>query len=61
VFLTYPLGLGVYLAFTDTRIGQPGTWIGLENFESLWEDQVFWLSVTTRCSIPDWQRSGSSA
>ena len=46
VFLTYPLGLGVYLAFTDTRIGRPGEWIGLENFESLWEDSVFWLSVT---------------
>src|SRR3954454_5206691 len=46
VFLTYPLGLGVYLAFTDTRIGRDGVWVGLENFESLWEDRVFWTSVT---------------
>ena len=46
VFLTYPLGLGVYLAFTDTRIGQPGIWVGLENFQDLWEDGVFWTSVT---------------
>ena len=46
VFLTYPLGLGVYLAFTDTRIGRPGEWIGLENFDSLYHDSVFWLSVT---------------
>jgi multiple sugar transport system permease protein len=46
VFLTYPLGLGLYLAFTDTRIGQDGMWVGLENFESLWEDRVFWTSVT---------------
>ena len=46
VFLTYPLGLGVYLAFTDTRIGRAGEWIGLENFDSLWHDRVFWLSVT---------------
>ena len=46
VFLTYPLGLGVFLAFTDTRIGRAGVWIGLENFESLWDDSVFWLSVT---------------
>lgn len=45
VFLTYPLGLGVYLAFTDTRIGRTGIWIGLENFQSLWQDNVFWLSV----------------
>ena len=24
VFLTYPLGLGVWLGFTDTRVGRPG-------------------------------------
>jgi multiple sugar transport system permease protein len=46
VFLTYPLGLGVFLAFTDTRIGRDGVWVGLENFESLWHDRIFWLSVT---------------
>jgi multiple sugar transport system permease protein len=46
VFLTYPLGLGVWLAFTDTRIGRTGEWVGLENFESLWHDRIFWLSVT---------------
>ncbi len=46
VFLTYPLGLGIWLAFTDTRIGRSGTWVGLENFQSLWDDRIFWLSVT---------------
>ena len=45
VFLTYPLGLGVWLSFTDTRIGRSGIWVGLENFEALWHDSVFWLSV----------------
>jgi multiple sugar transport system permease protein len=44
-FLTYPLGLGVWLAFTDTKIGRAGTFIGLENFTWLSEDRVFWLSV----------------
>ncbi|MCX7384260.1 MAG: sugar ABC transporter permease, partial [Alphaproteobacteria bacterium] len=34
-FLTYPLGLGIYLAFTDTEIGGNGEWVGLENFISL--------------------------
>ena len=46
VFLTYPLGLGIYLAFTDTKIGRAGEWVGLENFQSLWDDRIFWLSVT---------------
>ena len=45
VFLTYPLGLGVWLAFTDTRIGRAGEFIGLENYYSLWDDPVFWLSI----------------
>jgi multiple sugar transport system permease protein len=45
VFLTYPLGLGVWLGFTDTRIGRAGVFIGLENYQSLWEDSLFWLSV----------------
>ncbi|WHO75940.1 carbohydrate ABC transporter permease [Rhizobium sp. BT03] len=44
-FLTYPLGLGVWLGFTDTRIGRDGIFIGLENYQFLMEDSVFWLSV----------------
>ena len=45
VFLTYPLGLGIWLAFTDTTIGQPGKFIGLENFEYLVTDPIFLMSV----------------
>lgn len=43
--LAYPLGLGVWLGFTDTKIGREGIFIGLENYEFLWADSVFWLSV----------------
>jgi multiple sugar transport system permease protein len=45
VFLTYPLGLGIWLAFTDATIGRGGRWIGLENFIWLAEDPIFWSSV----------------
>ncbi len=45
VFLTYPLGLGVWLAFTDTKIGRAGEWVGLENFEYLLSDPQFWSAV----------------
>ncbi len=45
VFLTYPLGLGVWLAFTDTTIGQRGIFVGLENFEFLFGDPIFWNAV----------------
>lgn len=45
VFLSYPLGLGVWLGFTDTKVGREGIWIGIENYEFLWTDSVFRLSV----------------
>ena len=45
LFLAYPLGLGVWLSFTDTRIGRSGVFVGLENYEWLQGDSVFWVSV----------------
>jgi multiple sugar transport system permease protein len=45
LFLAYPLGLGVWLSFTDARIGRSGIFVGLENYVWLWGDNVFWLSV----------------
>jgi multiple sugar transport system permease protein len=45
IFLSYPLGLGVWLGFTDTRIGRSGVFVGLENYQLLWDDSIFWLSV----------------
>ncbi|MBL8384033.1 MAG: sugar ABC transporter permease [Burkholderiales bacterium] len=45
VFLTYPLGLGLWLGLTDTKIGRGGEFIGLDNYRSLFNDSVFWLSV----------------
>ena len=45
LFLTYPLILGVWMGFTDVKIGRPGVFIGLENYISLFQDGVFLLSV----------------
>ena len=45
LFLAYPLGLGVWLSFTDTRLGRSGIFVGLENYEWLWGDSVYWTSV----------------
>lgn len=44
-FLAYSLGLGVWLGFTDARIGRSGVFIGLENYIWLMGDPVFLLSV----------------
>jgi multiple sugar transport system permease protein len=43
LFLTYPLGLGVWLGFTDAKVGRPGEWVGIENYEFLPYGKVFKL------------------
>ncbi|MBV9346845.1 MAG: sugar ABC transporter permease [Pseudolabrys sp.] len=45
LFLAYPLGLGVWLSFTDARLGREGVFVGIENYDFMWDDTVFWLSV----------------
>src|ERR1043165_4290242 len=45
LFLAYPLGLGVWLSFTDARLGRAGEFIGIENYEFLADDSTFWLTV----------------
>jgi multiple sugar transport system permease protein len=45
VFLTYPLGLGTWLGFTDTKIGRAGEFVGLDNFVYLWGDAVTRLAL----------------
>jgi multiple sugar transport system permease protein len=45
LFLAYPLGLGVWLSFTDARLGRGGVFVGLDNYEFLSDDPTFWLTV----------------
>src|SRR5215218_4132651 len=45
VFLTYPLALGTWLGFTDTKIGRAGQWVGIDNFRYLIGDSVAQLSL----------------
>jgi multiple sugar transport system permease protein len=45
LFLTYPLGLGTWLGFTDTKVGRAGVWVGLDNFKFLWGDEVTRLAL----------------
>jgi multiple sugar transport system permease protein len=45
LFLAYPLLLGIYMSFTDVRIGRPGVFIGVENYAWMLDDPVFWMSV----------------
>ena len=44
-FLAYPLGLGVWLSFTDSKIGKSGSFVGIENYDWLSDDKIFWGAV----------------
>ncbi len=49
LFLVYPLGLGVWLSFTDAKIGTPGQFVGLENYEWIIGDSKFQTAVFFTC------------
>ncbi|HEY9459640.1 MAG TPA: sugar ABC transporter permease [Paralcaligenes sp.] len=44
-FLTYPLGLGVWLGSTDTKLGTTGNWVGLDNYIYLFGDPIAMLAL----------------
>ena len=41
----YPLLLSLYYSFTDYDLLQPETWIGLENYQEMLDDRLFWVSL----------------
>lgn len=45
VFLIYPILAVVYYSFTDYSISTPPVWIGIENYQRLFKDPVFWLAL----------------
>jgi multiple sugar transport system permease protein len=45
LFMAYPFFLGIWLALTDSAIGQVGQFIGLRNFADLLGDTIFHQTV----------------
>ena len=41
IFLAYPFCLGVWMALTDKFVGQPGKFIGLDNFRNILNSEIF--------------------
>ncbi|HRD76458.1 MAG TPA: sugar ABC transporter permease [Hyphomicrobiaceae bacterium] len=41
LFIAYPFLRGIMLAVTDTKVGEPGKWVGFENFGRLLADPIF--------------------
>src|SRR5438552_16021318 len=49
LFIAYPFFKGVRLAVTDTKVGMPGHFVGLQNFEKIWSDDIFHVAVRNTC------------
>jgi len=45
LFIAYPFVEGVLLSITDAKVGVPGRFVGLENFERLLDDSIFRTAV----------------
>jgi multiple sugar transport system permease protein len=45
LFIAYPFVKGVLLSVTDAKVGVPGHFVGLENFDKLWNDSIFRVAV----------------
>ncbi|MBV7339643.1 sugar ABC transporter permease [Chloroflexi bacterium TSY] len=43
--MVYPIVMSLYYSFTSYSILGSGKWIGLVNYQSLWNDQNFWVSL----------------
>ena len=49
LFIAYPFVKGVLLSVTDTKVGVPGHYVGLQNFEKIWNDSIFHVAVWNTC------------
>jgi multiple sugar transport system permease protein len=49
LFIAYPFVKGVELSVTNATVGDPGHFVGLANFEALWNDDIFHVAVWNTC------------
>jgi multiple sugar transport system permease protein len=45
LFQAYPLFMSAYYSLTSYSILEPGEFVGLKNFNTLFQDRVFWTSI----------------
>jgi putative chitobiose transport system permease protein len=45
IFVLYPIGAVVYYSFTSYNIATPPVWVGLQNYQWLFTDPIFWQAL----------------
>ena len=41
LFIAYPFVMGIWLALSSTSVGNPGEFVGIQNFVRAWNDSIF--------------------
>jgi multiple sugar transport system permease protein len=49
LFIAHPFVNGILLSVTDTKVGVPGHFVGLDNFVKIWNDDIFQVAVYNTC------------
>ena len=49
LFIAHPFVNGILLSVTDTKVGVPGHFVGLDNFVKIWNDNIFQVAVCNTC------------
>ena len=54
LFIAYPFVMGVWLALTNTSVGNIGEFVGLKNFTKAWNDSIFRTAFWNTCFYTFW-------
>jgi multiple sugar transport system permease protein len=54
VFIAYPFVMGVWLALSNTSVGNVGRFVGLTNFVKAWNDSIFQTAFWNTCFYTFW-------
>ena len=54
LFIAYPFVMGVWLALSDTSVGNIGHFVGAKNFVKAWNDSIFRTAFWNTCWYTAW-------
>jgi multiple sugar transport system permease protein len=54
LFIAYPFVMGVWLALSNTSVGNIGTFVGIANFVKAWNDSIFRMAFWNTCFYTFW-------
>jgi multiple sugar transport system permease protein len=54
LFIAYPFVMGVWLALSDTSVGNIGHFVGAKNFLKAWDDSIFRTAFWNTCWYTAW-------